>query len=81
VAGVHAGGFVVAGLGGLVAVGTSRGHADHLLAGALALVAALGGTPGWYAYLLGFFAWVTLLAARTAREAADSPSVVAAAAV
>jgi hypothetical protein len=28
---------------------------------------ALGGTPGWYGYLIGFFTWVTVLAGRTAR--------------
>ena len=64
---VHAGGFVVAGLAGLVAVAASRRRGDQLLAGALALAAGLGGTPGWYAYLVGFFAWVTVLAGRTIR--------------
>jgi hypothetical protein len=30
-------------------------------------VAALGATPGWYAFVVGFFAWVTVLAGRTVR--------------
>lgn len=72
-AAVHAGGFVVAGLGGLVAVAASRRRADLLLAAGLGLAAALGGTPGWYAYLGGFFAWVTALAVRTAGGGASSP--------
>ncbi len=62
---VHAGGFVAAGLAGLVAVAASRRRADLGFAAALAVAAALGGTPGWYAYLVGFFAWMTLLARRT----------------
>jgi hypothetical protein len=64
---VHAGGFVVAGLAGIVAVAASRRRADQMLAVAFALAAAVGGTPGWYAYLAGFFAWVTLLASRNLR--------------
>ena len=66
-AAVHAGGFVVAGLAGLVAVAASRRRADRALAVAFALAAVLGATPGWYLYLVGFFAWATLLASRTAR--------------
>ena len=65
---VHAAGFVVAGLAGLVAVAASRRRGDRLLAVGLALAAGLGGTPGWYAYLVGFFAWVTLLAGQTVRS-------------
>jgi hypothetical protein len=61
---VHAGGFVVAGMAGLVAVAASRRRADQVLAVALTLAAGLGGTPGWYAFLVGFFGWVTLLARR-----------------
>jgi hypothetical protein len=64
---VHAGGFVVAGLAGIVAVAASRRRADQMLAVALALAAVVGGTPGWYAYLVGFFAWVTVLAGRNPR--------------
>ena len=61
---VHAGGFVVAGLAGLVAVAATRRRAEQVLALALAGAAVLGGTPGWYAYLVGFFVWVTVLAGR-----------------
>ena len=42
-----------------------RRRADLGFAALLALVAALGGTPGWYAYLIAFFIWVTLVAGRT----------------
>ena len=63
---VHAGGFAVAGVAGLLAVAATRRRADVILASALAAVAALGGTPGWYAFLIGFFGWVWLLARRTA---------------
>jgi hypothetical protein len=73
-AAVHTGGFVVAGVAGLVAVAASRRRADHGLAAGLALVAALGATPGWYAYVVGFFAWVTVLALRTVREGQHAPS-------
>lgn len=62
---VHAGGFVVAGLAGLLAVAASRRRTDLGFAALLALVAALGGTPGWYAYLIAFFTWVTVVAGRT----------------
>ena len=72
---VHAGGFAVAGLAGLVAVAASRRRADQVLAGALALAAGLGGTPGWYAYVVGFFTWVTLLARRTVRTGQPGPAV------
>jgi hypothetical protein len=71
---VHAGGFVVAGLAGLVAVAASRRRRDQALAAALALTAVFGGTPGWYAYLAGFLAWATLLAGRTVRGAEGSPA-------
>ena len=63
-AAVHAGGFAVAGLAGLVAVAASRRRRDVALAALLALAAAAGGTPGWYAFLAGVFGWITLLAAR-----------------
>lgn len=63
---VHAGGFAVAGVAGLLAIAASRRRADVVLAGALAAVAVLGRTPGWYAFLAGFFGWVWLLARRTA---------------
>jgi len=60
-------GFPRGGLAGLVAVAASRRRADRALAVVFALAAGLGGTPGWYLYLVGFFAWATLLARRTAR--------------
>ena len=63
---VHAGGFAVAGVAGLLAIAASRRRADVVLAVGLAAVAALGGTPGWYAFLAGFFGWVWVLARRTA---------------
>ena len=62
---VHTGGFAVAGLAGLVAVAASRRRDDVTLAAGLAAAAALGGTPGWYAYVAGFFGWATRLAVRT----------------
>jgi hypothetical protein len=71
-AAVHAGGFVVAGAAGILAVGASRQRADVALAGLLAGAAAAGRTPGWYAFVSGFFAWVTVLARRAARGA-DAP--------
>jgi len=58
-------GFVVAGLRGLAAVAASRRRTDQVLAAALAAAAVLGGTPDWYAFLVGFLAWVTTLAGRT----------------
>lgn len=66
-AGVHASGFVIAGFAGLVAVAASRRRTDIVLAVALATAAAVGGALGWYAFLVGFFTWVTVLAVRTAR--------------
>ncbi len=66
---VHAGGFVVAGLAGLIAVAASGRRADRVLAVALALAAGLGGTPGWYVYLVGVFGWITLLARRAGTDA------------
>ena len=74
-AAVHAGGFVVAGLAGLVALAASRRRGDLALAIVLAGAATLGGTPGWYAYLAGFFAWVTFVAAHTVRRVVDAPAV------
>jgi hypothetical protein len=68
-AAVHAGGFVVAGLAGLVAVAASRRRSDIGLAALLALVAAVGGTPGWYVFLVGVFGWITLLARRASTDA------------
>ena len=73
-AAVHAGGFAVAGVAGVVAVAASQRRADLGFAAVLAAAAALGGTPGWYAYLVAFFAWVTLLARRTAVGPADQMS-------
>jgi hypothetical protein len=63
-AAVHAGGFAVAGLAGILAILASRRRADVATAAALAAAAALGGTPGWYAFVAGFFGWVFLLARR-----------------
>jgi hypothetical protein len=67
---VHAGGFAVAGIAGLVAIAASRRRGDVGLAALLALAAAVGGTPGWYAFLAGVFGWITLLAARVVTGAA-----------
>jgi hypothetical protein len=71
---VHAGGFAVAGLAGLIAVAASRRRGEQVLAVALTGAAVLGGTPGWYAFVVGFFAWVTLLADRTVRTADQAPA-------
>ena len=68
-AAVHAGGFAVAGLAGLTAVAASRRRRDVVLATGLAVAAAVGRGPGWYAFLGGFFGWVAALAARTRAEA------------
>ncbi len=65
-AAVHVGGFAVAGVSGLLAIGASRRRADLGIATALGVAATLGGTPGWYAFLGGFCSWVTRLAKRTA---------------
>ena len=67
---VHAGGFAVAGLAGLVAVAASRRRRDIGLAALLALAAALGGAPGWYAFLAGVFGWITAVAAGVVAGAA-----------
>jgi hypothetical protein len=64
-AAVHAAGFLIAGVAGPVAVAASRRRPDVLAAGGLVAMAAVGRTPGWYAYLAGFIGWVTVLAART----------------
>src|SRR5688572_16786315 len=61
-AAVHAGGFVVAGSAGILAIGVSRQSADVALASLLAAAAGGGRTPGWYAFVSSFFAWVTVLA-------------------
>jgi hypothetical protein len=68
-AAVHAGGFVLAGSAGLLAIVASRRRSDAALAAALAATATVGGTLGWYAFLSGFFAWVWVLARRVARAA------------
>jgi hypothetical protein len=68
---VHAVGFAVAGLAGLVAILASRRRTDVALAVALAAAAAVGGTPGWYAFVAGFFAWVWWLARAAVRNAPD----------
>ncbi|WP_448628314.1 hypothetical protein [Geodermatophilus sp. URMC 64] len=77
---VHASGFAVAGLAGILAIAASRRRADVVLAGALAAAAAVGGTPGWYAFLAGFLAWVWQLARRVSRGAGRpaAPSATAA---
>ena len=70
-AAVHSGGFVVAGLAGLVAVAASRRREDLGLAALLALAAAVGGTPGWYVFLVGVLGWITLLARRVSTDGRD----------
>jgi hypothetical protein len=65
---VHLDGFVVAGVTGLVAVAASGRRTDLGLAGLLGLAAATGRTPGWYAYLAGFFGWTTVLALKILRR-------------
>lgn len=63
-AALHAGGFVLAGLAAPVAIAATRRRTDVALAVALAMAAALGGTPGWYAYLAGLLAWIVVIAIR-----------------
>ncbi len=63
---VHAGGFAVAGLAGILAIAASRRRTDVIVAVALAAAAAVGGALGWYAFLAGFFGWAWFLARRTA---------------
>jgi hypothetical protein len=67
---VHTGGFAVAGLAGLLAIAASRQRADVALAVVLASAVAVGGTPGWYAFLAGFFAWIWCVARRAAGDEA-----------
>lgn len=67
-AAVHTGGFVVAGIAGPIAVAAARRRGDVGLAALLALVAAVGRTPGWYAYLAGFFGWTTVIARKVMRR-------------
>jgi hypothetical protein len=67
---VHAGGFALAGLAGVLAIAASRRRADVVLATVLAAAATVGGAPGWYAFLLGFFAWVWHLGRAGAAPAA-----------
>lgn len=64
---VHTGGFAVAGLAGVLAIGAPRRRADVATAVVLGAAAAAGRTPGWYAFVAGFFGWVGLLARRVAR--------------
>ena len=61
---VHAGGFVVSGAAGILAVGASGQRQDVAVAGLLAAAAGGGRTPGWYLFVTGFFTWVSLLARR-----------------
>jgi hypothetical protein len=63
-AALHAGGFVLAGLAAPLAIAASRRWTDVALAVALAMIAVLGGTPGWYAYLAGFLVWIEVIAIR-----------------
>jgi hypothetical protein len=67
-AAVHAGGFLLAGPAGIVAVAVSRRRADVALAAALTAAVGVGRTPGWYAFLAGFFGWTWNLARTVARE-------------
>ena len=66
-AGVHVGGFLLAGPAGILAIAASRRRTDAALAAALTAAAAAGRTPGWYVFLAGFFGWVWRLADRVAR--------------
>ena len=63
-AAVHAGGFVLAGLAAPLAIAATRRRTDFALAVALTMAAVLGGTPGWYAYLIGFLIWIDVIAVR-----------------
>jgi hypothetical protein len=63
-AAVHAGGFLLAGLAGPLAIAASRRRGDVALAVALTIAALFGGTPGWYAYLTGFLTWIAVIAIR-----------------
>jgi hypothetical protein len=65
-AAVHTGGFPLAGLAGVAAILASRRRADVATAVVLVAAAGVGGTPGWYAFVGGFFAWVWWLARRVA---------------
>jgi hypothetical protein len=65
---VHVDGFFVAGAAGLAAIAASRRRGDVGFAALLALAAALGGTPGWYAYLTGFLGWATVVALKVIRS-------------
>ena len=67
-AAVHAGGFLVAGPAGVLAIVSSRRRGDAVVAALLA-GAAVARTPGWYAFLGGFFTWVWLLARGAAGDA------------
>jgi hypothetical protein len=65
---VHAGGFVVSGAAGILAIGVSGKREDVAVAGLLAAAAVAGRTPGWYLFVTGFFTWVSRLAGRVARD-------------
>jgi hypothetical protein len=70
-AALHAGGFLLAGPAGVLAIASSRRGADVALAAGLAAATA-GRTPGWYTFLSGFFGWTWLLARRVAWEHAPA---------
>ena len=70
-AALHAGGFVLAGLAGPLAIAATRRRTDVGLAAALTWVAVLGGTPGWYAYLAAFMTWIGVIAIRLVRATGD----------
>jgi hypothetical protein len=61
-AAVHAGGFLLAGVAAPLAIAATRRRTDVALAAALTVLAVLGGTLGWYAYLTGVLAWITVIA-------------------
>jgi hypothetical protein len=63
----------VAGVAGILSILASRRRADVTVAVVLAAAAAVGGTPGWYAFLAGFFGRMWLQA-RTAARAVEPSS-------
>ena len=71
-AALHAGGFVLAGFAAPLAIAATRRRIDVALAAALAMAALLGGTPGWYAYLVGFLTWTEVIAIGLVRRQAPT---------
>jgi hypothetical protein len=79
-AATHAGAFVIAGGAGILAIVVSGRRADMALGALLTAAAAAGRALGWYVFVSGFFAWVSVLARRVAREAAGQLSLASSAA-